>query len=79
MSGARTTKAELLAPVARWNFLAKFWLCEGIGRGIITVAEAKLVHEITDEELNRWYALYKEKGADGLRKINNQSTRKCAA
>lgn len=75
MSEPRTTKAELLAPVHRWTFLAKFWLCEGIGRGIITVADAKRAHELTDEELNRWYDLYKQKGADGLRKINKARRR----
>lgn len=70
MSDPRTTREELLSPIRRWNFLAKFWLCEGIHRGVITIEEAKAAHDLTDEELTRWYSLYKAKGADGLRRIN---------
>ena len=78
MSTARTTKPELLAPVSRWTWLAKFWLCEGINRGIITAAEAMRAHELTAEELNRWYSLHRDKGADGLRKINVSPRRRAA-
>jgi hypothetical protein len=78
VSNPRSTRAELLAPVKRWNFLAKFWLCDGIRRGVITIDEAKRAHELTDEELNRWYALYLKKGADGLRNINITHRRRAA-
>lgn len=77
MTGPRITRAELLAPVPRWTWLAKFWLCEGIARRTITAAEAKRAHRLSSEELNRWYGLYKSDGAGGLRKINK--TRRHAA
>jgi hypothetical protein len=75
MTGPRTTRTELLAPVSRWTWLAKFWLCDGIRRGTISVAEAKRSHALTDEELNRWYSLFQDKGGDGLRNINKNRRR----
>lgn len=75
MIGPRTTRAELLALISRWTWLAKFWLCDGIRRGTISVAEAKSAHHLTDEELNRWYSLFKDRGADGLRKIQKNRGR----
>lgn len=79
MSTPPVTHSELLAPVKRWTWTAKFWLCEGIYRKTVTATETKRVHAISDEELNRWYTLYRQQGAPGLQKINRTHNRRRAA
>ena len=72
---SRITREQLLAPVSRWTWQTKFWLCEGIFRKRITAEEAKEKHGITDEEFDRWYGIYQRSGAAGLRKINRTHRR----
>jgi hypothetical protein len=78
VTSPRITREELLAPISRWPWQTKFWVCEGIRHGIITASEAKAAHGITDEEFSRWYGLYERHGATGLKKINRNHRRRAA-
>lgn len=78
MTSPRITREELLAPINRWPWQTKFWLCEGIFRELITFEEAKATHEITDDELSRWYDLYRRGGAPGLQRVNRTHRRRAA-
>lgn len=69
-SNPRTTRESLLAPVSRWTWLTKFWLCHGIDKGTVTWTQAMRAHELSSEELERWFSLYRQSGANGLRRIN---------
>ena len=75
MTGPRITREELLAPISRWPWQTKFWLCEGIYRKTVTLEEIKAAHGITDDEFNRWFDLYQRSGAAGLQKINRNHRR----
>lgn len=54
----RLTKAELLAPIARWDVNAKAQILNGVQNGIITKEEACEAHVISAEEFatlwSRW-------------------------
>jgi hypothetical protein len=60
-------RARLLAPVARWGFVKKFTLVHGIRRGVISMAEAKAAHALSEDELICWFKDADEHGARGLK------------
>jgi hypothetical protein len=70
---------ELLKPVRYWTVSAEFWLCDGLRRGTITVAEACAAHALSSEEIVRWYNIFSRDGLAGLRKINNLTSRRRVA
>ncbi len=70
------TREDLLAPQRCWTALTKFWLCDGLRRGTITVAEACHAHALSNEEIVRWYNIFSRDGLGGLRKINNLTSRR---
>lgn len=78
MSHPRTSRADLLKPISRWTWEAKFWLCHGIDKAVITAVEAIRVHDLTAEELNHWFSRYRERGANGLKRVNRIHRRRVA-
>ena len=64
------THDELLQPVRYWTALAKFWLCDGLRRGTITISEAAAAHDLSADEIVTWFNLYASQGLTGLRNIH---------
>jgi hypothetical protein len=69
------THDELLQPVRYWTALSKFWLCDGLRRGTITIPEAKAAHDLSLEEIVTWFNLFSSKGLNGLRNINRSRSK----
>lgn len=70
---AEDPRKRLLAPVKHWTVMAKFFLCDGLRRGIITIPEAAEAHSLSIDELTAWYARFSTgDGVNPLRKINKR-------
>jgi hypothetical protein len=57
----------LLSPAQRWAFPRKLRLCAGLAAGLITRAEVKRAHGLTDQEIDAWMAAYVRGGAAEMR------------
>jgi hypothetical protein len=57
----------------------KFWLIHGVDKGVVTWPEVMRAHELSSEELERWFYLYRHSGANGLKCINRTHRRGNAA
>lgn len=57
----------LLVPVKRWPLARKARLCAGLAAGLITRAEAKAAHGLSDQEIDAWMAACERGGKEALR------------
>jgi hypothetical protein len=65
-----TSRDTLLRPVKVMGYMNKYFICDGIRRGTITVSEAMSAHSLSSEELLDWCERYKRAGIDGFRRMN---------
>jgi hypothetical protein len=70
-----TSRDTLLRPVKIMTFMNKFWICDGIRRGTITIQEAMAAHEMSSDEIFDWMSRYKRAGIDGFRRMNRNRRR----
>lgn len=76
MGSARpTSREQLLTPVRVMGYQKKYFICDGLRRGTITVSEAMEAHRMSREELLGWYERYQKHGMDGLRRVNRDRRR----
>jgi Protein of unknown function (DUF1153) len=75
MVSTPVTHDELLQPIRCWTALAKFWLCDGLRRGTITITEARDAHDLSIEEILAWFNLFAADGLNGLRNIHKSRSR----